>query len=119
MWLNWLRAWKRQQELTLRGRTERRRPRRKSTVRLHLEPLEDRTVPTIVFDPQFGAETVIPQEIAGGLNSPPLFIEFWGSYWQNGSGPQQLQKILTSAQKLTSSPYWSGLIQYGDSGVDS
>jgi hypothetical protein len=41
---NWLRGWKQQQEMTLRGRGMHRRRQRKDNVRLHLEPLEDRTL---------------------------------------------------------------------------
>jgi hypothetical protein len=51
MLLNWLRGWKKQQEMTLRGRTERRRRQRKVNVRPHLEPLEDRTLLSISATP--------------------------------------------------------------------
>jgi hypothetical protein len=83
--------------------------------RLVLETLEERTVPTIVFNPHFGPETTTDH---GGpkLNSPPVYLVFWGSFWQNGAGSQMATDIQNQTVNLLSGPYLIGLRQYGVDG---
>jgi hypothetical protein len=91
-----------------------RRPR-KLPRRLELETLEDRAVPTVMFNPHFGQETITDH---GGtkLNSPPVYLIFWGSYWQSGAGAQMAANIQSQTANLLSGPYLSGLKQYGVDG---
>jgi hypothetical protein len=81
-----------------------------------IEQLEDRVVPTIVFQNQFGTEQLLPQ---GGstISSPHVYLMFWGSYWEMGNGPQQQQQIISAAQTLFNSAYFSGQTQYGTDGT--
>jgi hypothetical protein len=62
--------------------------RPKRPARLGIEALEDRTVPTIVFNPVFGSETYFGGHTSNFtvLNSPKVYLIFWGSYW--GSTPR-------------------------------
>lgn len=82
--------------------------------RLMLEPLEDRTVPSVLFDPYYG------HEIASGIasqgqalsNGADINLLFWGSYWFNNIG--EADNIAGSAENIfASSPYLDGLKQYG------
>jgi hypothetical protein len=84
-------------------------------VRLALEDLEDRTVPTVVFNPHFGPETVTD---GGGqkLFSPPVELVFWGSFWQTSAGSQLAADIENKAATLLSGPFLSHLTQYGSDG---
>jgi hypothetical protein len=94
-----------------------RKPRRRPRSAIpRLEQLEDRTVPTIVFKNQFGTEQLLPQ---GGstLSSPHVYLIFWGSYWEMNSGPQQQQLIISAAQTLFNSAYFTGQVQYGTDGT--
>jgi hypothetical protein len=82
---------------------------------LALEQLEERVLPTIVFDPVFGAEST---KTDGGyrLNSPPLYLIFWGSYWATAQGQPEATAIVGAAQNLVAGPYFSGLREYGADG---
>jgi hypothetical protein len=56
---------------------------------LRLEQLENRTVPTVVFQPQFGAKTVnppVPNTNYTVLNDPEVYLHFWGPYWSDRDG---------------------------------
>jgi hypothetical protein len=77
--------------------------------------LEVRTLLTILFPAQDGAETLHPQ---GGntLSSPPVNLVFWGSYWQSGVGVGQQAQIVQAAQTLFDSGYFSLQKQYGTDG---
>jgi hypothetical protein len=63
------------------------RPARR--VRLELEALEDRTVPTVVFAPQYGAEQVIPSPSGSftTLSNAPVYLIFWGQQWNSAFEP--------------------------------
>jgi hypothetical protein len=91
-----------------------RRPKSRSR-RLELESLEERALPTVVIYPHFGPETVTDH---GGtkLNSPPVYLIFWGSDWQ-GVDSQLAADIQARAATLLSGPYLSGLTQYGSNGL--
>lgn len=68
---------------------------------------------TVDFVPHFGAETT---HFGGGdkLSNVPVYLIFWGSYWT--SNGQKATDIVHAAQGLYSSPYLSGLTQYGSDG---
>ncbi len=84
--------------------------------RLELEALEDRLVPTVVFIPKFGAETVSGQNIA--LRSPHVDVIFSGPSWtQTSQGQQDLTTLSNSVQNILSGPYLTGLKQYGSDGL--
>jgi hypothetical protein len=86
--------------------------------RFHLEALEDRTLLTIFFTPQQGAETV--HDGGGrrmGTVSPgmPLYTIYWGSWWTNTSAGQTLQAQTQNSLNsiFRNSGYLNGLNQYG------
>jgi hypothetical protein len=88
-----------------------RRPRQ-----LQLETLEDRTLLSIMFNPQFGVETQI-QDNGAALQSPPVYLIFWGSFW-GGTNSPAANAIKTAAANVLSSPYLSGLNpQYHSDGL--
>jgi hypothetical protein len=88
---------------------------RRQRPRLVLETLEQRDVPTAVFAPHFGTETVTYH---GGdlLNSPDVHLIFWGPDWQTPTLSQLASDIQTRAGTLLSGPYLSGLAQYSVAG---
>jgi hypothetical protein len=86
-------------------------------VRPALEKLEDRTVPTIVFQPHFGAETV--QGTNDGMQNPPVYFIFSGPYWNTAQGQKDEATLLASSKNILSGPYLSGLTEYGASGTAS
>jgi hypothetical protein len=92
-----------------RGRTL---VRRQTRTRLFLERLENRVVPTIVFQPQFGAETATYN---GGptLTDAPVELIFWGSYWNNvPAGKPTAAQLTTAITNEFNSPIYNGLSQY-------
>ena len=84
-----------------------------------VEALEDRTLLSVVFTPEYGAETVTDH---GGyrMQSPPVLLLFWGSWWQHGTGANMASDITNAAKLLFPSTgpssYLSGLSQYGMDG---
>jgi hypothetical protein len=106
------------------GRRPRRSTRSRTARRPGLEGLEDRTVPTVVFDPQFPAETATTPANTTTLVNTPIDLVFWGSYWQSTLGQSQVADLVSSASALfpqvtsTSSPtgFQSQLQQYGVQG---
>jgi hypothetical protein len=85
--------------------------RRRSPSRPGIEQLEDRTVPTLVFTPQFGAET--RTQSGGGPGGNPVYFIFTGPGWSATS--PIVGQYIQAAQNLMSSPYFSGIRQYGNS----
>jgi hypothetical protein len=101
-------------------------PARKNRVRLTLEALETREVPTVSFTPHFSgtavtlpAGTTLAQEEAPSLQSPELVIIFAGSDWMTNQGFTNEQTVLASIQSILNSPYLSALTQYGSDGKAS
>jgi hypothetical protein len=82
---------------------------------LRLEQLEDRTVPTILFTPQYGAESVTN---GGGpvLSNMPVYTIFWGSYWGTAAGSAQVSAIRNAALSIYDSPMYGLTKQYGTDG---
>jgi hypothetical protein len=83
--------------------------------RLEIETLEGRLVPTLLFTPHFGQETL---SYNGGdlLSSPDVHLIFLGAEWQTAANSQLASDIQTRAATLLSGPYLSGLKQYSVSG---
>ncbi len=81
---------------------------------LTLEPLEDRTVPTVVFQPWFGPETVLTRGTEH-LSNSPVHLIFWGSQWNTDTSPAALA-IKNAANRVLTSTYFSDLQQYGVTG---
>jgi hypothetical protein len=100
-----------------------RRAAAKNRVRLALEALEDRAVPTVAFTPHFSGTAVSPPagdslaaEQAASLKSPPVVIIFAGSDWATTQGQTNQQTLLTSVKDILGSKYLSALDQYGSDG---
>ncbi|HLJ94520.1 MAG TPA: hypothetical protein VKU02_15135, partial [Gemmataceae bacterium] len=78
--------------------------------RLVLEVLEDRTVPSILFNT--AATTTTNDE--GGLVLDHVHVEliFWGSGWDTGQGPTLRAQTEAAVQSITAGPYLAYLSQY-------
>jgi hypothetical protein len=101
------------------GRQARTRPasaKKRRNACLQVEPLEDRTVPTIVIKPYFGPETIAPGSTNDGMQHPNVVYIFSGSYWTTAQGQQDETALLNAAKAIMSGPYLSGLTQYGSDG---
>src|SRR5438105_7961849 len=89
------------------------RPRFLRTARrLELVGLEDRTVPTVVFTPAFGAESATDH---GGETLPnvPVYLIFSGPGWGTPANPSaSAQAIESATDSLLSGPYLSRLSSY-------
>jgi hypothetical protein len=96
-----------------------RKPNRRPQSRrwpLQLEALEDRLVPTVVFQPTFGSEALDASSQDHALQSPTVYLLFWGSYWQTTQGQSDETALNEKIKILLGSPYLTGLIQYGGDG---
>jgi hypothetical protein len=89
------------------------RPKGLERVRLTVEGLEERTVPTIMFIPQQHLETVAANN-GETLSSYGVELVYWGpgSYWTQYKRDQ----YTAAAGKLLSSGYFDGVTQYGSDG---
>jgi hypothetical protein len=77
------------------------------------EPLEPRITPTVVFSPQFGAETLTYNAASQILSNPPISLIFWGSAWNtNAAAKANVAPIVAGAQKTLASGYLANLKQY-------
>jgi hypothetical protein len=92
-----------------RPRASTRRPQH-TRARLGLEALEDRMVPTVVFNPVFGSETVTGSKV--GMLSPRVDLVFQGASWT----PANENPYIKAVGNILSGPYLSGLTQYGSDG---
>ena len=102
------------------------------------EPLEDRRVPAVLFDPVFGPEVVLPLN-GPRVNSPAINLifadkqigatgnTFWGNAWNQWYNPastvvsQQVISMINSPyfHGLTRSPYGTnGQVSFGGSYID-
>jgi hypothetical protein len=84
-----------------------------STVRLCVTQLEERTVPTVVFEPHFGAEPTTYFG-AGVMSDTPVQLLFWGSYWNSYMGAASKQQIITGINNEYNSSIYDRLSQYTD-----
>ncbi len=98
---------------------------------LLLEQLEERAVPTVIFNSPFGGDTIYwdPGNGAGqpanqvltgpitnnptALNDPKVYLIFWGQSWTNTTA----QKFADDVQTIFNSPFLSGLKDYGSDGM--
>src|SRR6202011_5084266 len=92
-----------------------RRPDHK--VRLTLESLESRVVPTILFTPHYGSESVFSRP--NGMQHPAVNLVFSGTYWTSTQGAKDVSALVSATKPLLSGPYLSGLTQYGSDGTAS
>jgi hypothetical protein len=99
------------------------RPVKAGRNRLHafrptVEQLEELSLPTVLFTPHFGADTLLPSPNGDfhfqTLSSPNVYLIFWGTYWQTNS--QQATALSTDIQTVLNSAYTSGLTVYGSDG---
>jgi hypothetical protein len=93
----------------LKGGRPARRPRQ--SARPGLEGLEDRTVPTIVFKPQFGPITVSDGN-GDVLNDVPIYLIFNGDYWRTAAGQTARGQVTGALTDLLNGPYLSRTDQY-------
>ena len=92
-------------------------PVRRKSARLSVETMESRQVPTVVFRPHFGEESIAPGSQNESMQSPPVYVTFWGPYWGTAQGQQDESALLASAQSIINSSYFTGLEQYGSDGI--
>ncbi len=112
--------WPQRPSRALRARPRKARPA--ARLRPSLENLETRTVPTILFQPQFGAEVRVTENDYGmpyfngpTLSSTPVHLIFEGSYWNAPTGITK-QNVIDQTRAVLNSSYLSGLTQYGSNG---
>jgi hypothetical protein len=79
---------------------------------LFVESLEERTVPTVIFDPVFPKETLAKSAPYTVLNDPTVYLIFWGSGWTK----DEASAWATDAQTIINSSYLSELKEYGSDG---
>jgi hypothetical protein len=110
------------------GREHRAQRPRVSRRRLEVEALEERTVPTILFNPQQGPET-LNDNGRDALSHPPVYLIFWGGTGWGDSPSNTLtnspgffgQDIWNAEKNLVeNTSYLSGLSHYhGSDGTAS
>jgi hypothetical protein len=96
--------------------SERRRPTSRRAI-LQVESLEARDVPTVVFLPHFGPQSIALGSTFNTMQHPTVNLVFSGNYWTTAQGQQDEAAMLQAVQSLLSSPYLSGLTEYGSDGV--
>lgn len=89
-------------------------PKPRPRVRPVLEHLEERAVPTVAFNPEFGSETFTGAN--DGMLSPTIHAVFQGAYWNTARGKAAESSLLSAEARVVNSPYLSGLEQYGSDG---
>jgi hypothetical protein len=80
-----------------------------------LECLEDRMLPTILYNPVFGPETT-SQDGSEHMQQPQVYLIFWGSYWSYGLGPSQASLVTSAASQVVTSTFPLITNQYGADG---
>jgi len=89
-------------------------PRQRKVVP-RLEPLEDRSLPSVMFMPQFGNEVADDTKSGLRLRNTHVYLLFWGSYWNTGPGGIEAQEIQGGISQVLASSYLSspiGAAQY-------
>ncbi|HEY2586240.1 MAG TPA: calcium-binding protein [Tepidisphaeraceae bacterium] len=96
-----------------------RRQSRSSIHRAAVETLEQRRLFTVVFNLQFGAESLQSSNTSKMIQTPPVFhVVLWGTHWGTGAGqfnPSTPENIATA---ILNSKYLSGLTEYGISAAN-
>jgi hypothetical protein len=85
---------------------------RRQRARLRVEALEDRWCPTVLFEPHFAGEALIPGTSNNALNNTNVFLLFEGAYWGTTQGQQDQATMTQDAQTILNSSFLSGLSQY-------
>jgi len=87
--------------------------------RLQLEPLEERVVPTVVFDPVFPKETLVGSAPFTTLHSPTIYLIFWGPGWGQGNSPgaSVAATFASDAQALINSTFFKATKEYANIGT--
>src|SRR5262249_45451957 len=95
------------------------KPRRqtRSRVILRVEGLEQRDVPTVLFSPHFGPETLAPGSTFEGMLHPTVNLIFSGNYWTSAQGQQNEATMINAIKSMVSGPYLSGLTEYCSDGT--
>jgi Ca2+-binding RTX toxin-like protein len=86
-----------------------------------MESLENRTVLSLAVHswvPVSGAEQ-IHDGSGEKLSSPPVYLIFWGSYWQSATSGPTVAKVQNDTSEIFASPYLSYLTQHGVDGKAS
>ncbi len=88
-----------------------------------IEPLENRTMLTVLINPVFGVQSQKQDGSDGKMHRPPINVVFWGSFWQGGNGFDENQwdsaaspnaeDIMIAINKVINSTYLQGINQYG------
>jgi hypothetical protein len=100
------------------GNRGRARPATARPFRPSVEALEDRLTPTVLFQPQFGPDTLATTPNGPLLSSARVSLIFEGSYWNNPTGITR-QDVINTVNGILGSSYLSGAIQYGATGTGS
>ena len=87
-----------------------------SKASLQVEALEQRDVPTIMFMPHFGVETMAYGSANTGTLNATVNVVFSGPFWNTTIGQQDQATILNSTKAILGGTYLSGLTQYGSDG---
>jgi len=99
-----------------------RRGRKSSVSRLRramVEPLETRRLLTVVFNLQFGAESLQSSDTSKMIQTPPVFhVVLWGTHWGTGAGQFNPSTPENVATAILNSTYLSGLTEYGISSAN-
>jgi len=90
-----------------RAKPGRARPRK---VSLEVQALEDRWLPTVFINPQFGPDQLVspPENDYQTLSSPKVYLIFWGTAWGE-SLQSAVDPLRKDFQTILNSPYTSGL----------
>ena len=79
-----------------------------------IEPLESRRMLTVVFNLQFGSETLQSSDTSKMIQTPPVFhVVLWGTSWGTGAGQFNPVTPEGEATAILNSTYLSGLTEYG------
>ena len=93
------------------------RPRKQTRLR-DMECLEDRTVPTIIYNPVFGVETDRSNDNDEFGSQPQVYLEFWGQYWTGAVGQSQIPLVQAAASQVVNSKFFTIVNQYGGDGTN-
>ena len=95
----------------------RRRTSYRADTHLAFEQLESRRLLTVVFTPQFGAETLVSgPPFTGTIHSPKVHLLLWGNTWDAAGGPASAP-VINEAKAILNSTYFLGMIIYGGDGL--
>ena len=84
---------------------------------LRLDELEQRRMLTIVFNTQYGAETLVTSSPFTVKNTPTVHLLLWGSNWGTGAGQSDPAPVISQAKAILNSTYFKGLTEYGSDGL--